>query len=65
MTLNLRELFHFCELRGASNAHFSVRRIAGQMHELVAQVHPALARFVRVAGLPNWREIEAEYFSVV
>jgi thymidylate synthase ThyX len=65
LTLNLRELFHFCELRGAPNAHFSVRRIAGQLHELAAQACPALVRFMRVDGRPNWRAIEAEYFSQV
>jgi thymidylate synthase ThyX len=65
MTLNLRELFHFCELRTAPNAHFSVRRIAGQMHEQAARAHPALARFMRLGDFPGWRAIEAEYFSRV
>ena len=65
MTLNLRELFHFCELRGAANAHFAVRRIAGQMHALAARVHPALARFMRVGEYARWQEIEAEYFAAV
>jgi hypothetical protein len=65
MTLNLREAFHFCELRGAPGAHFSVRRIAGQVQAAVSQVHPTLAGFMRVGEYPNWREIEAEFFSAV
>jgi thymidylate synthase ThyX len=65
MTLNLRELYHFCELRSAANAHFSVRRVAGRMHQLAAQMHPALVRFMRLDGLPQWRDLEAEHFARV
>lgn len=65
MTMNLREVFHFCELRGAPGAHFSVRRIAGQVHEAVSQVHATVARFMRVGEFPAWRDIEAEFFSAV
>jgi hypothetical protein len=65
LTLNLREAFHLVELRGAPNAHFSVRRTAGQIFEQIAQVHPLLARFMRRGGSPPWREIEREYFSRV
>lgn len=61
MTMNLREVFHFCELRGAPNAHFSVRRIAGHMAALVSQAHPLLAGFMRVQDYPHWKQIEAEY----
>ena len=64
MTLNLRECYHLCELRSQSNAHFSIRRIALRMAELVKEVHPTLAGFMR---LPNddWREIEREHFFQV
>jgi thymidylate synthase ThyX len=29
MTMNLREVYHFCELRADKNAHFSIRRAQG------------------------------------
>ena len=35
ITLNLREAFHFCQLRSAPNAHFSIRRMAVRMFELI------------------------------
>ncbi len=62
MTLNLREAFHLCELRGAANAHFSVRRTAGQMAEAIARAHPLLAKFMRVQTYPHWQAIESEFF---
>jgi thymidylate synthase ThyX len=65
MTLNLREAFHLCELRGAPNAHFSVRRLAGQIYEAIARAHPMLARFMRCKDHPHWSQIEREFFSRV
>jgi thymidylate synthase ThyX len=65
LTLNLREAFHLCELRGALTAHFSARRTAGQIYEQVARVHPLLASFMRCRDYPKWQEIEAEFFSAV
>ena len=63
MTLNLREAYHFCELRSAANAHFSIRRIALRMAELIRQVHPALASFMRLPDSEDWRKVEAEHFG--
>lgn len=65
MSLNLRECFHLCELRSQPNAHFSIRRIALRMAELVREVHPNLARFMRLPESADWREIEQEHFSQV
>lgn len=65
MTLNLRQAFHLIELRTAPNAHFSVRRTAGQMAEAIQRVHPGLAGFMRLAGRPDWRSVEQEFFSAV
>ncbi|MGD2253120.1 MAG: FAD-dependent thymidylate synthase [Anaerolineales bacterium] len=65
MTLNLREAYHFCELRSAANAHFSVRRIALRMAEILRQVHPILASFMRLPEDADWRQIESEHFSQV
>ncbi|HEY44151.1 MAG TPA: FAD-dependent thymidylate synthase [Anaerolineae bacterium] len=65
MTLNLREVYHLCELRSQPNAHFSMRRLALLMAELVQQVHPMLAAFMRLPEMTNWREIEEEHFTQV
>jgi thymidylate synthase ThyX len=65
MTFNLREAFHFCELRSAPNAHFSVRRIALRLAELIADVHPLAAGFMRLPDGVTWQTIEHENFSQV
>ncbi len=65
LTLNLREAYHFCELRSAANAHFSIRRLAYRMAELIGQVHPTLAAFMRLPEGDDWRKIEAEHFTQV
>lgn len=65
MTLNLREAFHLCELRGAPNAHFSVRRTAGQLYTALAEVHPLLTKYMRCRDNPGWEVLEQEYFVSV
>ena len=63
MTMNLREAFHFCELRSAHNAHFAVRRLAIRMRDMISQVHPRLAQFMRWESRPDWETIEKEHFA--
>ncbi|HEY4690446.1 MAG TPA: FAD-dependent thymidylate synthase [Anaerolineae bacterium] len=65
MTLNLREVFHFCKLRGAPNGHFAYRRIAVRMYEIIRQVHPVFAQYMRCEAYPSSREIEEEFFAQV
>jgi thymidylate synthase ThyX len=65
LTFNLREAFHFCELRSAENAHFSVRRIALRLAELMREAHPILAGRMRMPEGITWQSIEAENFSQV
>ena len=65
MTMNLREAFHVCELRGTPTAHFSIRRTAGQIYEAIARVHPLLAGYMRCRDNPHWQEIEREFFAAV
>lgn len=64
-TLNLREVFHLCELRSKPNAHFSIRRIALLMAEKVREVHPLLAGFLRLPQDVDWQDIETEHFHTV
>jgi thymidylate synthase ThyX len=60
-TFNLREAFAFCQLRAASNAHFSIRLVAQYIHEQIARVHPLLAKYMDLPDEP-WGTIEEEYF---
>ena len=39
-TWNLREVFHFVELRSARQGHPSYRRIAQEVYRVVAEAHP-------------------------
>jgi thymidylate synthase ThyX len=59
---NLREAYHFCQLRGAKNAHFSIRRIAFRMAEELARVHPALTKFMHLPE-GTWKDVERNYFA--
>jgi len=61
-TFNLREAYAFCQLRGASNAHFSIRRVAQRMYEEIARVHPTLGKHMILPDEP-WESIEEEYFG--
>ncbi len=45
---NLRELFHFIELRSGKKGHPSYRRIAQNIWRTLDEAHPLLASFIRV-----------------
>ena len=47
-TWNLREIHHFVELRSGRQGHASYRAIAQQVYRELEQVHPLLAKYVRV-----------------
>jgi hypothetical protein len=64
-TINLRQVFHLCRLRGASNAHFSIQRVAQQIAEAVTQVYPVLGKYLDLPQDVSWRSIEADYFSQI
>ena len=65
LTLNLREAFHFCELRSAANAHFSIRRLALQLAETLRETYPLLAPYLRLPDENEWKKLEAEHFTQV
>ena len=46
MTVNLRELFHFIRLRSGKMGHLSYRKIAWEMHDLIKDKHPLLAKYI-------------------
>ncbi|MGH2594211.1 MAG: FAD-dependent thymidylate synthase [Anaerolineae bacterium] len=65
LTLNLRELFHFCRLRGGPTGHFSYRRIAMHMVEILRETHPVFAPYARCDAYPPSKQIEEEFFAQV
>jgi thymidylate synthase ThyX len=61
---NLREAYAFCQLRSASNAHFSIRRVAQRIYEELARVHPLLTKYMRLHD-ETWHGVEEGYFASV
>jgi thymidylate synthase ThyX len=61
-TFNLREAYAFCQLRAASNAHFSIRMVAQRIYEQIARVHPLLTKYMVLPDEP-WGTIEDGYFT--
>ncbi|MDD2521415.1 MAG: FAD-dependent thymidylate synthase [Anaerolineaceae bacterium] len=60
---NLRSLFHFIKLRTASNAHFSIRRVAYGILELLRPHYPIFAEKILAKGDLSSDEITTQYFS--
>jgi thymidylate synthase ThyX len=60
-SFNLREAYHFCQLRAAKNAHFSIRRIARQIYAELARVHPLLTRYMRLPEEETWQNHLASF----
>ncbi|MFH1394020.1 MAG: FAD-dependent thymidylate synthase [Candidatus Micrarchaeota archaeon] len=60
--LNLREAFHFCELRSARQGHIDYRIIAQKMHEEIKKVHPSLADGMKYMDMGSYEfeRLEAE-----
>jgi thymidylate synthase ThyX len=61
-TFNLREAFAFCQLRSASNAHFSIRKVAQRVADEIRRVHPLLSRYMKLHE-ETWEGVEQEYFA--
>lgn len=64
-SMNLREAFHFCRLRAAENAHFSIHRVALRIAEAIQQIYPNLGRYLDVPEGINWRDVDGAYFSEI
>lgn len=62
LTMNLREAFHFIQIRSAPGAHYSVRLLAQRMAEQIQQVHPLLGSYLRVNPNESWRSVLQENF---
>ncbi len=59
---NLREAYAFCQLRAAPNAHFSIRRVARQVHDAIRQVHPHLAAYMHLPE-ESVKGLSEQYFA--
>ncbi|MBV6395430.1 MAG: Thymidylate synthase ThyX [Anaerolineales bacterium] len=59
---NLRSAYHFCSLRSAANAHFSIRKIAERVAEEIQKVHPALSAFMNLPE-EKWQDVEGKWFA--
>jgi hypothetical protein len=56
--VNLREVFHLCELRTTPQGHPDYRWVAQEMFRRVAEIHPRLARYARFVDLGPGDELE-------
>ena len=56
--INLRELYHLCELRTTPQGHPDYRWVAQEMFKLVSQVQPRLARYATFVDLGPGDELE-------
>lgn len=63
LTFNLRAADHFCGLRSAANAHFSMRRAARRIAEQIRSATPLLGSLLRLPPGETWQQVEQRYFS--
>ena len=63
LTMNLRQAFHFCQLRAAENAHFSIRLVALKMWEALSQVYPNITKFMLLPEGDSWQNVQEVHFS--
>ena len=56
--VNLREVYHLCELRTTPQGHPDYRWVAQEMFRLVSLVHPRLARYAKFVDMGPGDELE-------
>jgi thymidylate synthase ThyX len=59
--VNLREVYHLCELRTTPQGHPDYRWVAQEMFRRVAEVHPRLAAYARFVDLGPGDELERRH----
>lgn len=59
---NLRTAYHFCQLRAAANAHYSIRKVAERVVEEIKRVHPSLSAFMTLPA-ETWQDVDEKYFA--
>lgn len=60
--MNLREIYHFSELRSMRQGHMDYRKVAQDIHQLVSKVHPLLASGMKFVDYGSYglERLEAE-----
>ena len=58
MRVNLREIYHLCELRTSPQGHPDYRWVAQEMFRRVAEVHPRLVEHARFVDMGGGDELE-------
>ncbi|MFH0857034.1 MAG: FAD-dependent thymidylate synthase [bacterium] len=48
LKMNLREAFYFIGLRSKKSGHFMYRKVAQMMYDKIEEVHPMLAKYIKV-----------------
>src|SRR5216684_2751316 len=56
--INLRELYHLCELRTTPQGHPDYRFVAQEMFRLASEVHPRLTRYARFVDMGPGDQLE-------
>src|SRR5204863_8411853 len=56
--VNLREIYHLCELRTTPQGHPDYRWVAQEMFRLVSEVHPLLAGYASFVDMGPRDELE-------
>jgi thymidylate synthase ThyX len=64
-TLNLRQAFHFCRLRAADTAHFSIRRVAQFVARSIKKIYPLLGSFLDVPDYETPESISERNYSTL
>ncbi|MDD5337681.1 MAG: FAD-dependent thymidylate synthase [Candidatus ainarchaeum sp.] len=54
MKMNLREAYHFCELRSVQQGHPDYRKIAQEMYMKIKEVHPSLASGMKFVDMNSY-----------
>ena len=60
-SFNLREAYHFVQLRAAANAHFSIRRVAREVYAEIEKQHPLLAKYMCLPEDITWQDHFTSY----
>ena len=62
VSMNLREAYHFCELRSMPQGHIDYRRIAQQIYLEIKRVHPNLSAHMKFVDMSEYEleRLEAE-----
>ena len=62
INMNLRSALHLIKLRSAPNAHFSIRRTAQKIGEIIRRQYPILSPYFQAAAPETSQTITEKYF---